>query len=209
MSFEVFDTVFACAVGLVFQLAFDLHSPRSHQVVVRINIVNVNVKAGARSRQRARCLHMMFGSDTMQPNRKVACANLGMNGITFAVALYTARRKPKYLNQKVVRRRDVVVHQDGSESLNYRHVESPIGKVSVSRPRRSARRPLLQLSSALRALAFVADELALEDFEGARSVAPRRVFEDRTQCGERSTVLRLRSDLIAGAQFRPADLVNI
>lgn len=110
MSFGVFDAVFARAVGLVCQLALDRDSSLSYDVVVRINIVDVNVEAAARSGQRARCLHMMFGGGTMQPDHKVARANLGMNGMAFAVTLNTARGKPKYLNEKVVCRRDIIVY---------------------------------------------------------------------------------------------------
>src|SRR2546423_365612 len=58
----------------------------------------------------------------MQPNNNVTSANLCMDGLTFWCPVNATRSKAKGVHEKVVRRRNVLTHENWDESFDFGHI---------------------------------------------------------------------------------------
>ena len=63
----------------------------------------------------------MLGRNAMQPNRRIARANFGVDCVAFAVSLDAAGRKPESFDEKIVRRRNVLVDENVCQTIDSGH----------------------------------------------------------------------------------------
>ncbi len=63
----------------------------------------------------------MAGAHTMQPDHRIAGADLRVHRSALVITLDTTRRKSEGLDEKVVRRRYVFVYKKMYQTINFRH----------------------------------------------------------------------------------------
>jgi len=125
MSFEIPRAVLALAVGLIDRLRIDERASGASPLVVCIDIRDVQEETRIRHINGQGRIESMFSRHAMEPNGSATHENLAMNRLTFVVSIDAPTGKAKGVDEKIVSRRNVLIGQDGDDSLEVRHDAVP------------------------------------------------------------------------------------
>jgi len=129
VTFKIPRAVLALTVRLIDRLRIDARTSRARPFVVCVNIVDMYDETRVRDIRGQGRIESVLRRDAVEPDGGVTGADLPMDRLAFRVSVRPPTVEAKRVDQEIVSRRDVLVRQNGNDSLEGRHEVSPFPPV--------------------------------------------------------------------------------
>jgi hypothetical protein len=121
VPFKIPRAILALPIGLIDRLRIDERTRRAGPLVVRIDIVHVHEETRIRDVRGQWGIEAMVRRHAMKPNRGIARTDLAMDRETVRISMHAAAIEAEGIDEEIVSRCDVLVSQNGNDSLEMRH----------------------------------------------------------------------------------------